>query len=79
MATFSEVQSSQDAKVGGCEKLKSEFYAKLFDNIRFQEAKPQPGAKRLFSDLKECQDRSALQSLAKPIYQVYEPAKRVRL
>ena len=40
MATFSEVQSSQDAKVGGCEKLKSEFYAKLFENIRFQEARP---------------------------------------
>jgi hypothetical protein len=36
-ATLSEGQSSQDATMGGAagDKLKSEFYAKLFENIRF--------------------------------------------
>jgi hypothetical protein len=59
-----------------CEKLKQDFYAKLFENIRFQQeqqSRPIPGVKRI-GGASTVGTTNEMQK-----YEVYQPGKRVKL
>jgi hypothetical protein len=75
--------ASQDARLPADAKGKAEFYAKIYENIRWQQSQQRgeilQHGKRLMrqSPTKRAYSDPVLESM--PRYQVYQPAKRIKI